>query len=84
MVQNLGCSEVTFALWAFHTKFRVHMKVFGMICHQPWLYPLITYWTLHLSVRVTIQAGRKGGAGRVRGNYYSLASVEATSTKLHF
>ena len=25
MVQNLGCSEVTFALWAFHTKFRVHI-----------------------------------------------------------
>ena len=63
MVQNLGCSEVTFALWAFHTKFRVHMKVFGMICHQPWLYPLITYYSTWLSGSQSRLEGRAGQGG---------------------
>ena len=55
MVEYLTSQKLTVTFGALNTQLSIDMKVFGMITHQPWLNKLVTYWTLYLTVWVTVQ-----------------------------
>ena len=55
MGEYLTSQKFTVTFWALNTQLSIYMKVFGMITHQPWLNQLVTYWTLYLTVWVTVK-----------------------------
>ena len=63
MTKYLGCNKFTETLWAFNTKITCHMKVLGMVSHQPWLNKFIANGALNLATGVLVQAQAGGSMG---------------------
>ena len=64
-------NKFTITLGAFDPKITCHMKVLGMVCHQPRLNEPVADRALHLAVGVLVQArGSRGPSnlGLDRGN----------------
>ena len=61
MTEYLGGNKFTLALWALNTQITCHVKVPGMVCHQPWLNQFVANRALHLTVGVLVQV--LGSAG---------------------
>ena len=49
-------NKFTLTFGALHTKVTGHVKVLGMVCHQPRLNKFIADWALHLAVGVQVEA----------------------------
>ena len=76
MTKYLCSDKFTLALGALDPKVTCHMKVLGMVCHQPRLNESVADRALHLALGVLVQArGSRGpsllcldrGAGGRRG-----------------
>ena len=57
MTEYLCCHKFT-----LNTKVTSHMEILGMVSHQPWLNKYVAYGTLHLAVRVLVEACGSSGA----------------------
>ena len=63
MTEYLGGNKFTLTLRALDTKITCHVKVLGMVCHQPWLNKFVANGAFHLTTGVLVQAQAGGSTG---------------------
>ena len=56
MTEYFSGNKFTLTLRALNPKVTCHVKILGMVCHQPWLNEFLTNRTFHLAAGVLIQA----------------------------